>query len=350
MKNLNKKLFTKDTESLKDILKKINQSGHKCLIVIDNKEKFLGTISDGDIRKYILKNDNLNIQIKKLYNKSSIKVLKSEMDETEIKKIFISKKIDLIPIVNNNNNVIDVIFWEKFFSKTTNIKNKKILNPVVIMAGGKGTRMKPYTSILPKPLLSYNGKPMIDVVIDNFKSNKFKNFFISLNYKSNLMNLFLKEKKDKDIKIIYENKPLGTVGILSKLKYKKFKQSEIILTNCDTLLNYDYSKILDFHKINNNVLTLVCTKKTHQIPYGDCEIDKDSNLKKINEKPKFNINVNIGFYILNMKILKLIPIDKKFDVTDLIKIILKKNLKIKTYIIDQKNWSDLGDLNVLNEN
>lgn len=180
-----KKFIIYEQSTIKDTINEISKSGKKCLIVCTKENYLLGTISDGDIRKSLLKNNNLNLKIKNIYNKKPISIKNNQNNPEKINKIFVQKKLDLIPIVDSKNKLQDIIFWDSFFS---NDKNKKIKNNelIIIMAGGVGSRMRPYTNILPKPLLSFDGKAMIDIVFENFQKNNFNKFLVSLNYKANL--------------------------------------------------------------------------------------------------------------------------------------------------------------------
>lgn len=154
--------------------------------------------------------------------------------------------------------------------------------------------------------------------------------------------MYLNEKKDKNIKTILEQKALGTVGILSKIK--NGLTNNFILTNCDTLLNYDYSKILKYHNENKNIITIVYVKKKYEVPYGNFNIDKSSNILSIQEKPKLNLNVNIGFYVFNKRILTVIPKNKYLDFDELLTIALEHKLKVKSYQVSDYLWTDLAKI------
>ena len=208
------------------------------------------------------------------------------------------------------------------------------------MAGGKGKRLKPLTEVLPKPLVPINGKPMLEHIIENFSYFNFSNFHLVLNHQANLIKSYFSSQKKK-FKINFFKEPgvLGTVGGIAFLK--KINSKNFILTNCDTLFKIDYQKLYEAHISNNNQITVVVARKTHEFPYGACKI----NFKKLislEEKPKFNFIANTGLYLLRKDIIKLIDKGKKIEMTELIYKCLKKKIKIGIYEINANEWTDLG--------
>ena len=209
------------------------------------------------------------------------------------------------------------------------------------MAGGKGTRLSPFTQVLPKPLIPIRGKTVISRIVESFMSSGFKNFYISINEKSKIIKSYFEEKKFKnEIRFLEENKPLGTVGALSKLK--KIKSKNFFVTNCDTIINCDVSEILNYHNKSNNSLTILTVKKNYFIPYGTCNIDKKNQLISMSEKPKISYLINIGSYVINRSVLNKLKKDKRYDLNEFIKILEKNKMKIGVYRLSEKNWKDVG--------
>ncbi len=337
-----KKLFIHPEASIKDALKQLSKSGKSCLIVINKVNKLLGTLTDGDVRRVILKGKFLKDKINGIYQKNPVLLKKGNYTQTQIKDIFLKKKVDIIPVVDNSKKVIEVIFFTDLFKKIKNSNNSKTFpKTVIIMAGGKGTRMKPFTSILPKPLVPINEKPVIEHIIEKFAENKVSNFFITSNYKSKIIRAYFSEMKPKfKLTFIVESKPLGTAGGISLLSGKIKKP--FMVTNCDTIVDINLDDLMNFHISNGNDITLVASSKEHTIPYGTCKLTKKGFLQDIIEKPKFDFFVNVGLYVLNPNLIKLIPKNKSYDMTDLIKTARSKKKQIGVYPIDDESWIDVG--------
>ena len=214
----------------------------------------------------------------------------------------------------------------------------------IIMAGGKGTRLKPFTDILPKPLMPINNKTVIEKIILNFESQGFYNFIITVNHKAEILKAYFKELNLKSkIKIIEEIKPLGTVGSLSMINTIN---SEFILTNCDNIYNFDYINIIKTHKENHHDLTLVVAKKKIKVPYGVCNFYK-GDFNNISEKPSRNFIVNAGMYVINKSLLKLIKKNTKLDMDKFLHELIKRKKKIGVFEIKDSQWHDTGQWNEL---
>ena len=341
-----KKNFTiTEYKTIREALIKINKNLHKCLIVVDKNNKLKGTITDGNIRRAFLAGKTLENNIKKVYSKKNVIFIKEKnysLNEAKKKltKNYHQTYIGIIPIINKEKKIVD------FFTKDSikdSINPVKQINPVVIMAGGKGLRLKPFTEVLPKPLIPIGNKTAIDHIIDNFKDNGFNKFIFSINYKSKLIKAYIQELKNKkriNSYFVNEKKPLGTAGSLSLLKNKL--RDDFFVINCDSLINLDFSTTLKYHKAQKNDITIVVSMKDIIVPYGVFEIKKGGSFHKMIEKPSNRYLVNTGLYILSPKILSLIPKNKKCDFNDLIHKIKKTKLKIGFFPIEDKNWSDVG--------
>ena len=235
----------------------------------------------------------------------------------------------------------NVILLESLLEENERKINKKLSLPVIIMAGGIGSRMEPFTKVLPKPLIPVNGKPIIEHIIDNFLQNGCSDFHLTINYKSKILRAYFSElKKDYSISFQEEKKPLGTAGSL-KFFSGKFDKP-IFITNCDIIVKTDYNSFYDFHIDGNFDISLVASMKQYEIPYGTCELDSNGNLFKIDEKPSYNFLVNTGLYIINPDLLNIIPNDKFFDITTLIKKCKEINKKVGVYPVGDDSWIDVG--------
>ena len=338
---LDKYLITKNS-SIREALKLIDNNGAKCLIVSDKNKKMQGTLSDGDVRKAILGGKKLGHKIATLFNKKPKFLYDYEYDENKIKNIFLKYLVDLIPIINKKKNITQVIRMDEVFNKQ-NANSSCKSTSVVIMAGGKGSRLQPFTSVLPKPLIPIKGKPIVDLIIEKFNNYGVMNFFLSLNYKSSILKAFFKERKKNKINFIEEKKPLGTIGALNKMK-KKINKT-FFVTNCDILIDTDYGDLLNYHKKNKNSVTIVASFRDYEIPYGDCKIDKKGQLVNLNEKPKINFLANTGMYLMDRDIIDFIPKNTKFDVTDLIQKLKKNKKRVGVFPVSENSWLDVGQWN-----
>ena len=330
----------KNTDNLKTAFKKIALTGEKCVIIISKQKKFLGTLSDGDLRKAVLSGMKLTDSINDIYNKSAIFFYKNNIVKNKIKKIFLKKKITIIPVLNLNNSVRSVLTWSKFFSEN-NKSGKQLVKQVVVMAGGEGKRMRPLTNLLPKPLVPIGDKTLIERIIDNFSSFHVNNILVTMNYKSKILKSFLDElNSKKNIHYYKEKKALGTVGCLSLIKKKLL--NNFYLINCDTILDIDLNDLGAFHVKNNNDLTIVTCAKTYKVPFGICNIDNKGIFNGIIEKMNHNYLVNTGCYVINRKIVDIIKKNKKLDMNILINNLIKKKYKVGAFTIDEKSWKDVG--------
>ncbi len=341
-----KNLLASPKISLLDALLLLKKNGQKCIIVVNKKRQLLGTLTDGDVRSLIIKKKDLNQSISNLYNSNPRFIEENNFDINEIKKEILKFRYELIPIVNKSKKVVDVITWDQVFKKKLISKTKVKNCEAIIMAGGEGVRLEPFTSILPKPLIPIKGKSIIERIISNFSDFGINNFYISLGYKNNTIKAFFKALKLKNkIKFITENKPLGTIGSLSLIKKKISRKKTLLVSNCDILIKTDLAKILNYHLKKKNDFTIVAASKNFTIPYGVCKTFKDGSFKNISEKPTYNTLVNTGLYIIEPNLVNLIPNNKKVDINDFISLTQKKRKKIGVFAISDDSWMDIGQWN-----
>lgn len=335
-----KQIFIEKKASIHKALDLMAKIGEKSLIVLDKKNFFLGVLSDGDIRKSILKGISLDSDISLIYNKRPFFFEEKKFNSSDVRNVFLKKRFNIIPVLDAKKKVIDVLYWEIELNNKTNLSKKA---KVVIMAGGRGKRLEPFSYILPKPLIPIQEKPIISHIINSFKNNFFSDFIITLNYKKNIIKSFLKDtyKKKITLNFINEKEPSGTAGSLRYLKKLNLK-NPFFITNCDILVKSNYDEIYNWHLKNNNNLTIVTSLINYKIPYGICKINKKGDLKKIDEKPSLNYLINTGFYIMSPNCLKLLSAKGVFDMTNLIEACFKKGLKVSVYPIAEKHWIDIG--------
>ena len=326
-----------ENDYILDVLKKIDKSGKGIVFICDNN-KLLASVTDGDIRRYIINNGKLDNIIKGIGNYNPHYLYKNK--NINYKNYVEEKGINSLPILDKNNNIVDI----KFFKKDINLLKNKINIPVVIMAGGKGTRLKPYTNILPKPLIPVGEKTITEHIIDRFENCGCSDFYMIVNYKKNFIKTYFSEI-DKKINFIDEKEFLGTGGGLYFIK--DIINSTIFLTNCDVLIDYDYSKILEHHRKSNNIATVICVEKNENLLYGVLELDKDGNILEIKEKPNLSFVINTGIYIIEPEFLEYIPENTFIHITDIIEKCIKNGKSIGTYVLEEENWLDMGQFDEL---
>ncbi|ADL52105.1 nucleotidyltransferase family protein [Clostridium cellulovorans] len=321
-------------------LKKIDTSARKILFVVDESMALIATLTDGDIRRWILKNGDLNAPVKTIMNREPKYLMSNE--EYRAKDVMQQYLITALPIVDEKKVVIRVVFWNDEMGE--HIKNSRTIdNPVVIMAGGKGTRLYPYTKILPKPLIPIGDTPIIERIINNFNKFGCKDFHLTVNYRKNMIKSYFSEV-DKNYNVFYveEEKPLGTGGSLSLLK--DTIRETFFVSNCDVLIDADYADILDFHKKQENKITIVSSLKNITIPYGVIKLNNDGSMKGSTEKPEFNYLINTGMYILEPEVLFDVPEDTFYDLPTLAEDYIKIGKRVGVYPVSDKSWLDMGQI------
>ncbi|MFW9972731.1 MAG: nucleotidyltransferase family protein, partial [Candidatus Odinarchaeota archaeon] len=337
-----KKFIVKSDKSIRNSMKILDKGGQGFIAICKNN-KILGIVTDGDIRRAILRGIDLNTKIEEIANKDFISISDSTT-ENDIESIFRNTKARHIPVLKDGK-LTGLIFEEDFYQKKQKFlpKRKKISLPVVILAGGSGSRLNPFTRILPKPLMPIGEKPIIEIIMDRFAEFGMTRFYISVHYKARMIKAYFEDlKSNYKISYLDEEKPLGTAGSLKLLEGKI--KSTLFISNCDIIIKADYLDIYRFHKKSKYSLTLVGSIQYLRIPYGICKIENGGILKTITEKPEYDFLVNTGFYLIEPNILKFIPENYCFDMIDLINILKNKGKKIGVYPISEKSWIDIGQL------
>ena len=298
MKNIEKLKITKDS-TIKQALKVISEGDVKIAIVVDKENRLLGTLSDGDIRRGFLKGLDVNSPIKSIITRKPIIAKKNDTKE-KLLKVALLKKIHQIPIIDKKRKFIGIYLLDDL----TKVKEKT--NKVIIMAGGKGTRLRPLTKNIPKPMLKVGNRPILLTIVEKFKLSGYSNFIMCVNYKSKVIKDYFGNGKKFGVKIdyVHEKKRMGTAGALSLLK-NKLKESFFVI-NGDLLTNFDFEKLLDFHLKNKSSATMCVTEYIINSPYGEVGLN-NINISSIEEKPKHKFFVNAGVYVLDPKCIKLIP-------------------------------------------
>ncbi len=341
IKTIEKFVALEDT-SIREAVKKMDMNGKGVVVITNSEGKMKGIITDGDFRRAVLKGIDLDTPVSSIMTEDFLYVERNYTFK-QIKNIFLKNPIIKHLPVLDNGFFIDLILREDVFGIKERGKRKKSLGvDVVIMAGGEGKRLDPFTRILPKALIPIENKPMIDYIIEHFLPWGIGKFYISVNYKSSIIKFYFRDsKKNLKYEFLEEKKPLGTAGGLKFLEGKVKK--DFFVTNCDVLVRADFSSILKYHRKAKNYLTIIGSTKNFTIPYGVCKIDESGRLLNFDEKPKFDFIVNTGVYIVSPKTLNYIPKNRYFDMTELVKALLDEKKNIGIYPISESSWIDVGE-------
>jgi dTDP-glucose pyrophosphorylase len=341
MKNISQYLV-KAAESLSGIVAKIDLNGHGFVIVIDsNTNNVVGIITDADIRHHMINGAPLNSVASSLMNTKFIYVQKVDLTDKLVLDLLTTKRLRMLPVLDGNK-IDDIIIREKYLSGEQTLEcYPEIPIPLVVMAGGKGTRLAPFTHVLPKPLIPINGKPIIQHILDEFAKYSISKFYVSVNDKAEMIKAYFNTSgENRLINYIEENKPLGTAGSVKLIEGDI--EGSFFLVNCDIIIKHNYHKIYDFHKKSKNDLTIIGAKKDYSVPYGVCFINSDNQLTDFKEKPSQTFIVNTGMYVLESHLLKLIPKDEFYHITSLAIDAKEKGFRVGVYVVDEDEYLDIG--------
>lgn len=326
--------------SLLDAMKLMDKIKVKMLFVY-NGIKFEGIFTIGDIQRAIIKNTSLNSPVSSIVDKNKEYASPDESLEN-VRAKMLRLRAECMPVVNKMGDLVDVYFWADLFEQSEQQHRQKIHLPVVIMAGGKGTRLKPITNVLPKPLVPVGEKTILEVILDQFESIGCQKFYMSVNYKADILKYYLSQLDHHyDIEFFQEEKPLGTIGSVSLLKGKI--NTPFFVSNCDSINEQDYRDVYDYHISNHNEMTIVTMVKNFRIPYGVIETGDDGLMIALHEKPEQTYMVNTGVYILNPECINEIPEGVFFHITHLMEKIRARGGRVGCFPVSEHAWKDMGE-------
>lgn len=326
-----KSILVREENTLLETMRIIDKSSLQFAVVVNSDGMLLGTVTDGDIRRSILRGDSLNVNITRVMNPSPITALAGQ-SRNKYFRIMKTKKLKQLPIVDKNNRIIDILFLDKAVSNNDNL--------VVLMVGGLGTRLRPLTNDIPKPMLQVGGKPILETIIEGFKQYGFTNFILSVNYKKEVIQNYFQNGEAFDVNISYieESKRMGTAGALSLLPTKPLKP--FFVMNGDLLTQVNFEQLMHFHMDNHSLATMCVREYEYQIPYGVIETDGEK-LVSIKEKPIHKSFVNAGIYVLSPEVLDYIPKNQFYDMPELFQKLLGEEKKTTVFPI-REYWLDIG--------
>lgn len=348
---MNKKELQKyiGTEELTVIeaMQKIDANTAGLLYIVNEEEKLSGCLTDGDIRRWIIKTGNLDGKVLQAMNKTPRYLLQTDVHKG--KECMAEKGIYSLPVINTERKIVDILFKEDMVVEYVEENSTALENiPVIIMAGGKGTRLYPYTKILPKPLIPIGEIPILERILNRFYHLGVREFFLTVNYKKEIIKSYFAELKPAyEIYYIEEDIPLGTAGSVQLID--RTFEKPVIITNCDTLIETDYGKALEHHIECGNSMTVISALKNIVVPYGVLHSEGNGIITSMEEKPKLTYFINTGMYIVNPEYLNLIPKNKVYHMTDLVSCLVERGKQVGMYPISEKSFLDMGEFEAMKE-
>lgn len=331
-----------DTMPVIDVMQKIGRNGKRIAFVCNGKT-LKGCVTDGDIRRHLIAGGGLTVQVSEIanYHPVCLEESKRHMAGAVMERHYVTA----VPIVNADHELIDICFWrEEYKGQEKNFPQLEV--PLVIMAGGKGTRLKPYTDILPKPLIPIGEKTITEYIVENFAKYGCNDVTMIVNYKKDFIKAYFNDSEvGKKIKFIEEQKYMGTGGGLKLLK--ECMTGTFFMSNCDILVDADYDRILEYHRKTKNIITMVCAGKKFQVPYGTVQLDESGQIIRLREKPEFSYRVNTGLYLIETRFLDKIPDGEFVHITDIIEKCIQEKERVGAFLIEDDDWMDMGQMDEL---
>ncbi len=330
------KYLISENKSVKDVVSHMQDNAVKAVIIINENKIVLGLFTLGDMRHFFLTSGNLSANIKEAMNPNPILFYNTTAIEQRQK----TNKLVIYPLVDKDKKIIQVI---------TDDNDKNIISntcsdiPLVIMAGGKGSRLYPYTKILPKALIPIGDYTISERIIQNFEKYGCKDVFFILNHKANMIESYFNDiERSYSINYVIEKNFLGTGGGLALLKGKINKT--FILSNCDILVDADIESLYKMHKSQKNIITFICAMKNVVIPYGIVETDSKGHITKLKEKPEFSFLTNTGVYIIEPEVINDLNENEFINLPDIAKRYLDNGQNVGVFPVSEKAWLDMGQL------
>lgn len=319
--------------SIMETMKIIDETMLQFAVVVDEQKRLLGTVTDGDIRRGILRGLSLEAPIEKVMNSFPVYEIVGKKTYS-YKELMKKMHLKQLPILNQYNQVESILFSEDIMQ----ILQKE--NTVILMAGGLGTRLRPLTDHVPKPMLKVGEKPILEIIIESFKGFGFTNFILSVNYKKEMIKEYFQNGAHLGVNISYleETKRLGTAGALSLLVDQL--EHPFFVMNGDLLTEINYEQLLDFHCDTNSIATMCVQEYEYQVPYGVIKTN-NHRLLTIEEKPVLKSFINAGIYVLNPEVLEFIPKNQYYDMPELYKRLINEQKEVAAFPL-REYWLDIG--------
>lgn len=342
MKNKsNLDLIIDHQSKVSDALQQMDKIGKK-LLIVTHSGVYFSMLSIGDIQRAIIKGIPLETSVKEIL-RDQVKVAKAEDDLGQIKASVLQNRNEYMPIISKTGEIEKVLFWEDLFQADEKPMKRKLTTPVVIMAGGIGSRLRPLTNVLPKALIPIGEKSILEQIMDSFLEYDCKEYYLSINHKAEMIKYYFKNSEEDYGKIHYiqEEDFWGTAGSLALIKNRITET--FFVSNCDIMVDQDYADILDYHVSHQNEITVVAALLNMKIPYGVLNTDSEGQLRRISEKPELFYKINTGLYVFEPSVLPYIPPSTVFHITDLIELLIAQKRKVGVFPVSEKSWTDMGN-------
>lgn len=327
--------------SLREAMNVLDKTAQKILFVVDEHKRLLACITDGDIRRHLLRNGSMEAKAKTFANYHPLSIGLDQLDSA--KEFMRSKDIIAVPVLREDGTVEMIVQNDSFATLRPHLSENV---PVVINAGGKGTRLYPYTRILPKPLIPIGDDPIIELIINRFREVGCDQFYMIVNHKRNMIKAYFSEQKyDYHLEFVDEVDPLGTGGGLSLLKGSI--SSTFFFINCDTIIDDNLCDIYKEHKRNGNLITMICALKDYVVPYGVVETTEKGEIAALREKPHLSFFTNTGCYIVEPEVLEHMKQGENIDFPSLIERERLNGGRVSMYPISEKAWLDMGQFDAM---
>jgi dTDP-glucose pyrophosphorylase len=344
MRNIesNPALLVKADASIREALKQIDLNKEGILFVVDAGKRLIGALTDGDIRRSLINGKALTESISGTFNPDPFFLFKNDYSNELAKKKIIEKRFEVIPLLTDDRVIVGYVTWDDLLTGVERRGPGRVIDvPVVIMAGGKGTRMAPFTNVLPKPLIPIGEKTILEIIIDAFRRFGVMDYYFTINFRGEMIRAYF-DCIEKDYRIHYlkEDDFWGTAGSLTLLP-PNFSKT-FIVSNCDIVVNADFAEVLDFHRKSGSALTVISSIQHHQVPYGVINFEAGGRVNSIQEKPEFSFCINTGVYILESECIDFIKKGQLYHMTHLMDDLLKAGKRVSTYPVNESEYIDIG--------
>ena len=321
-------------------MEQIDKMGQR-IVFLAPQGKLQAVLTDSDIRRHLLRGGDLSVPADAVANHAPKSLPVGQ--RAGAKRFLQEHNIDAVPLLGQEGEIVDIVFLN---DGTALQRSGTLTSPVVVMAGGQGTRLYPYTKILPKPLIPVGEVPILELLLERFYGFGCRRFHLVVNYKKNMIKSYFSDvEKDWELCFVEEEKPLGTGGGLCLLKGQL--QEAFFFTNCDILIDADYADIMRFHKKRGNAVTLVCAAKQFVLPYGVVQADEKGRFECISEKPQMNYLTNTGMYVVEPSVVEQLEDGKQQGFPDIIDQCCKRKDAVGVYPVSEGSWMDMGQLEEL---